>query len=107
MTSTSPSANSPEVLARLNEGLELVDIIARQIRRQFGSVIEFEEMVSAGREGLLASARSFEPDRCVPFRRWANLKIRGAILDGMRSQGGLPRRVYRQIRAMQAADRVQ
>ncbi|AKV00842.1 RNA polymerase sigma factor for flagellar operon [Labilithrix luteola] len=100
------SPDSPDVLARIKEGLDLVDLVARQLRRQFGPFIQLEDLTSYGREALLAAARSFDPDRGVPFRRWANLRIRGAMIDGVRSQGNLPRRVYRQVRALQAADRV-
>jgi RNA polymerase sigma factor for flagellar operon FliA len=98
--------DSPEVLAYVNEGLELVDIIARQMRRQFGSHANFDDLVSQGRETLLAAARSFDPDRGVPFRRWANLRIRGGMIDGIRQSGNVPKRVYRKLRALQAADLV-
>lgn len=94
------------MLARVKEGLDLVDILARQLRRQFGPHVQLDDLTSQGREALLAAARSFDPDRGVPFRRWANLRVRGAMIDGVRSQGNLPRRVYRQLRALQAADQV-
>ena len=105
-TPPKPAPDSPEVLARLKEGLDLVDMLARQVRRQFGPYVQFDDLASTGREALLAAARSFEPDRGVPFRRWANLRIRGAMIDAVRSHGNLPRRVYRKLRAVQAADRV-
>jgi RNA polymerase sigma factor for flagellar operon FliA len=101
-----PPPDSPEVLARLQEGLDLVDMLARQLRRQFGPYVQVDDLVSQGREALLSAARSFDPDRGVPFRRWANLRIRGAMIDAVRSHGNLPRRVYRKLRAVQAADRV-
>jgi RNA polymerase sigma factor for flagellar operon FliA len=101
-----PPPDSPEVLARLHEGMDLVDLLARQLRRQFGPYVQVEDLMSQGREALLAAARSFDPDRAVPFRRWANLRIRGAMIDSVRSGGNLPRRVYRKLRAVQAADRV-
>jgi RNA polymerase sigma factor for flagellar operon FliA len=101
-----PAPDSPEVLARLKEGLDLVDMLARQIRRQFGPYVQVDDLASQGREALLAAARSFDPERAVPFRRWANLRIRGAMIDAVRSNGNLPRRVYRKLRAVQAADRV-
>ncbi len=99
-------ADSPEVLARVQEGLELVDVLARQLRRQFGPYVQVDDLASQGREALLIAARTFDPDRAVPFRRWANLRIRGAMIDGVRQNGNLPRRVYRQLRMLQAADRV-
>jgi RNA polymerase sigma factor for flagellar operon FliA len=93
-------------MARVREGLVLVEIIARQLRRELGPSVELDELVSQGREGLLSAARSFDPDRGVPFRRWANLRVRGAMIDGVRAQTALPRRVYRQLRAIEAGDRV-
>lgn len=101
-----PSADTPDVFARVNEGLELVEMLARQMRRQFGPHVQHDDLVSQGRETLLAAARSFDPDRGVPFRRWANLRIRGAMIDAIRQNGNLPKRVYRKLRAMQAADLV-
>ena len=95
-----PSADPPEVIARVEEGLELVDMLARQLRRQFGPYVQVDDLASQGREALLAAARSFDPDRAVPFRRWANLRIRGAMIDGVRQSGNLPRRVYRKLRAL-------
>jgi RNA polymerase sigma factor FliA len=101
-----PPPDSPEVLARLAEGMDLVDLLARQLRRQFGPRVSYDDLGSQGREALLAAARSFDPDRGVPFRRWANLRMRGAMIDAVRANGILPRRVYRKLRAVQAADRV-
>lgn len=99
-------ADPPEVLARVNEGLELVDVLARQMRRQFGLHVMVDDLVSQGREALLAAARSYDPDRAIPFRRWAILRIRGAMIDSVRQGGNLPKRVYRKLRALQAADLV-
>lgn len=100
------TADPPEVLARVTEGLPLVDIIARQMRRQFGAHVQVDDLASQGREALLAAARSFDAERGIPFRRWANLRIRGAMIDSVRQSGSLPKRVYRKLRALQAADLV-
>lgn len=103
---TKPPPDSPEVLARIAEGLDVVDMLARQLRRQFGSCVQYDDLVSQGREALLGAARSFDADRGLVFRRWANLRVRGAMIDSVRSGGNLPRRVYRKLRAVQAANRV-
>ena len=34
---------------------------------------------------LTLAVRDFDPSRGVPFRRWANLRVRGAMLDAVRS----------------------
>jgi RNA polymerase sigma factor for flagellar operon FliA len=85
--------------------MPLVGIIAGQLRRQLGPGVEYDELVSLGREGLLSAARSFDPDRAVPFRRWANIRVRGAMIDGVRSQATLPRRLYVRLRAFESGDR--
>jgi len=99
-------ADPPEVLARIEEGLELVRILARSMRRQLGPDVTVEDLTSSGHEALLAAARSYDPDRGVPFRKWAALRIRGAMIDSARQNGNLPKRVYRRLRALQAADLV-
>jgi RNA polymerase sigma factor for flagellar operon FliA len=102
-----PAPDSTEVLARIEEGLPLVEILAHQMRRQTGGRMQVDDLASTGREALLHAARSFDASRGVPFRRWANLRIRGALIDSVRAQGGLPRRVYAKLKAMAAADHAQ
>jgi RNA polymerase sigma factor for flagellar operon FliA len=76
------------------------------MRRQLGGVAVMDELISYGHEALLGAARTFDADRGVPFRRWAALRIRGAMIDAVRAQSNIPRRVYQQLRALQAADQV-
>lgn len=104
-----PEAGDPsDVLARFRAELDLVDLNGRQVaRRLSSSSVTLDDLRSFGREGLLQAARSFDESRGVPFRRWANLRIRGAMIDGLRQWGHLPRRVYRELRAIDAADRLQ
>jgi RNA polymerase sigma factor for flagellar operon FliA len=105
------ATDSPEALARFQAELDLVELNARQLARRLGTsgsgTVNLDDLRSFGREGLLAAARTFDPARGVPFRRWANLRVRGAIIDGVRQWGSLPRRVYRELRALAAADAVQ
>ncbi len=96
----------PEVIARIEECLELVNILARGMRRQLGADVNVDDLASNGREALLGAARNYDPDRGIPFRRWAALRIRGAMIDAARQSGSLPKRVYRKLRALQAADQV-
>jgi RNA polymerase sigma factor for flagellar operon FliA len=103
-----PTTDAPDVLARFHEELDLVDLNARQVARRLGSTsTTLDDLRSFGREGLLQAARTFDASRGVPFRRWANLRIRGAMIDGIRQWGSLPRRIYRELRAMESGDRLQ
>ena len=97
----------PEVMARIHSTMELVDRMAAMLRRQVKSKLSKEELLSFGREGLLRAARSFDVSRGVPFQCWAALRVRGAMLDGVRASGDLPRRAYERLRALEAADAIQ
>lgn len=97
------ATDAPEVLERFHAELSLVEIVAGQIARSVGRAIEFDDLVGAGREGLLNAARRFEPDRGVPFRAYANFRVRGAILDAVRQLSVLPRRAHERIAALEAA----
>jgi RNA polymerase sigma factor for flagellar operon FliA len=99
------SIDPPHVLDRVRENLPLVDIICHQIKRQLGRTLRMDDIVSYGREGLLAAARTFDPNRGVPFRRWANIRVRGAVIDGIRATSTLPRSVYARLRATEIAGR--
>ena len=61
------TTDSPEVLERFHSQLSLVETIAAHIRRSVGASIEFDDLVGAGREGLLDAARRFDASRGVPF----------------------------------------
>jgi RNA polymerase sigma factor for flagellar operon FliA len=100
------SKDSPEVAERFSSGLGLVDIIARQIMRTLGGAAELEELLSFGREGLWDAARRFDESRGVPFRGYANFRVRGAIIDGVRASARLSRRTHERLNGLQAAARV-
>lgn len=100
------AADAAETLERFESELDLVDIIARQVARTMGSVVELDDLRSYGREGLLDAARKFDDARGVPFRAYANFRVRGAIIDGVRSMAQLPRRAYERLNGLSAALRV-
>jgi len=100
------SKESPEVSERFSSALGLVDIIARQVWRTLGGQGELEELLSFGREGLWDAARRFDPSRGVPFRGYANFRVRGAIIDGVRASARLSRRTHERLNGLQAAARV-
>lgn len=95
--------DSPEVLARFHEHLELVDVVARQLVRELGRSVEFDDLRAMGHQGLLEAARRFDEGRGVSFRRFANYRVRGAMLDGVRKSSPLPRRAHERVRALEAA----
>jgi RNA polymerase sigma factor for flagellar operon FliA len=62
-----------------------------------------EEFLSAGLFGLVEAAGRFDPERGEKFKTFAFLRIRGAVIDYVRSTCELSPRAYRRLRALEAA----
>lgn len=87
--------------------LPLVHRVAIRMRSRLPSYIETEELVSAGVLGLVDAIRKFDSRRRVKLESYASHRIRGAILDSLRSldtasrdvrnKGKRAERVYREL----------
>ena len=54
-------------------------------------ILQYEDMVSYGMQGLIEAHHSFDPERGAKFSTYALPRIRGAILDALRAAHHLPR----------------
>lgn len=99
-------ADEPEVLELFRSGLPLVELYARKLGGRLGALAEHDDLLSAGREGLLEAARRFDPTRGVPFAPFATHRVRGAMLDAIRSTATFSRRTHERLRALEAAHSV-
>jgi RNA polymerase sigma factor for flagellar operon FliA len=63
--------------------------LAAQVRKQFNSALEMDELVSYGQVGLLEAAERFDPKVGANFLTFAHYRIKGAIFDGLRKMGVL------------------
>ncbi len=98
------SRGRSEVEALVAGHLDLVSIIARQLARELGMASRLlDDLESAGREGLLSAAQRFDPERGVSFKRFASYRVRGSMIDALRRESDLPRRVHRQLQGLEAA----
>jgi RNA polymerase sigma factor for flagellar operon FliA len=80
----------------------LVHHVAREMSRRSSSV-ELDDLVSAGTFGLIRALDSFDLSRGLAFSTYAVRRIRGAILDDLRSQDWAPRAVRVKARRLQVA----
>lgn len=86
--------------ALLDQYIGLVYHAAREIARSVPKHLEFEELVSAGTVGLVQALETFEPERGLAFSTFALPRIRGAILDELRSWDWVPRSVRDRARVV-------
>jgi RNA polymerase sigma factor for flagellar operon FliA len=87
--------------ALLLEHVGVVRQVARGMHERLPRHVELEELVSAGMLGLVDAAARYCPDRNVQFRSYAQFRVRGAILDSLRSLDWGPRALRRKGRALQ------
>lgn len=83
--------------------LALVHHFAHRMRPRTGGSVEVGELVSAGTVGLLHAVSSFDPEHGSRFSTFAASRIRGAMLDEMRTRDVAPRSVRRKQRKMERA----
>ena len=68
----------------IEDNLELVKKIAWQIFGRVQKVVEIEDLIQQGMEGLVAAAQKYSPKDGVTFQQYAQLRIRGSIIDYLR-----------------------
>jgi RNA polymerase sigma factor for flagellar operon FliA len=71
----------------------LVKYIAERLLQTLPKSIEVDDLISAGLFGLMDAIRGFDPDRGIKFKTYCTTRIRGSILDQLRSQDWVPRLV--------------
>ena len=85
------------------EHLPIVRFIARRIHERLPQHVPIEDLYSAGVVGLLDAFSKFDPSKQVQFRSYAQFRIRGAILDNLRTLDWSPRELRRKGRAIEQA----
>jgi RNA polymerase sigma factor for flagellar operon FliA len=84
--------------------LPLVRHIVIQVALRFPRHVDRRELARAGALGLVEAAQRFDPERGVPFQRFAATRIRGAILDAVRAADWAPRSVRTSARRLDLAE---
>ncbi|HMU40553.1 MAG TPA: sigma-70 family RNA polymerase sigma factor [Pseudomonadota bacterium] len=103
-TPTSPGKTGAKEPKRLVEDhIPFVRSIARKLREQVPS-IEFDDLVGFGMQGLLEAAKRYDDRHGVAFTTFAYYRVRGAMFDGLRSMGWLPRSEYARVRFEERAN---
>jgi RNA polymerase sigma factor for flagellar operon FliA len=104
MAGNEQDAGGTDATDRLvGEHLQLVGYAVGQLAQRLPAHVSRGELESAGMLGLIQAARSWDAVRGIPFDRYANARIRGALLDELRSRDWASRSVRARARRMQVA----
>jgi RNA polymerase sigma factor for flagellar operon FliA len=84
---------TPEADKLIIEYAPLIKFIAQRIAVRLPPHVELDDLTSAGVMGLIDSIKKFDPSKDTQFKTYAEIRIRGAILDELRSLDWVPRSV--------------
>ncbi|GAB3510164.1 FliA/WhiG family RNA polymerase sigma factor [Amycolatopsis cihanbeyliensis] len=81
----------------------LVKYVAGRVGTGLPTHVDVGDLIQSGIFGLVDAIEKFDPDRGLRFETYAMQRIRGAILDDLRSQDWVPRAVRSRIREAERA----
>lgn len=83
--------------------LDLVKIMAGRMYNYYGSKIEYDDLIGYGILGLIDSIDKFDIHKNVKFSTYAQIRIRGAIIDNIRKLDWVPRSLRKKSKEVQDA----
>ncbi|MBI5814311.1 MAG: FliA/WhiG family RNA polymerase sigma factor [Nitrospinae bacterium] len=84
---------TPEADKLILEYSPLIKYIAHRLAVRLPPHVELDDLMSSGVIGLIDAIEKFNPDKDTQFKTYAEIRIRGAMLDELRSQDWVPRSV--------------
>jgi RNA polymerase sigma factor FliA len=87
----------------LESYLPIVRRIAMQMMARLPANVEMDDLIQAGRIGLMEAWERYQDDAAASFDTFATQRIRGAMLDELRAMDWVPRRVRQSARQVERA----
>jgi RNA polymerase sigma factor for flagellar operon FliA len=100
MYTISGKTNKQDLLA---QHAVLVKRLAHQMRAKLPPSVEVDDLIQAGMIGLLDAINRYEETHGAQFETYAVQRIRGAMLDELRSSDWLPRSIRQNMRKIETA----
>lgn len=95
-----PTGTRDEIIL---EYTPLIKFIAQKIAARLPANIELDDLISSGVIGLMDAYEKYDPTRDNKFKTYAEFRVRGAILDELRSQDWVPRSVREKAKTLERA----
>ncbi len=83
--------------------LPVVERCVMRVKERVPAHVEAEDLVNQGVIGLLDAIERFDPQKGVPFAAFAEIRVRGTIMDYLRSLDWLPRSSRGRLKEFEAA----
>ncbi|MEL6189921.1 MAG: RNA polymerase sigma factor FliA [Myxococcota bacterium] len=74
--------------------------VVRQVAERMPASVDREYLFSAGMVGLLDALSKFDPEKGIAFEAYARIRIKGAVLDELRSLDHLTRSMRRKSKSV-------
>jgi RNA polymerase sigma factor for flagellar operon FliA len=81
----------------------LVKYVAGRVSSTLPQTVDTADLISYGLFGLIDAIEKYDPDRGIKFETYAIARIKGAIIDELRSLDWVPRSVRARARELEAA----
>ncbi|MEE8484468.1 MAG: FliA/WhiG family RNA polymerase sigma factor [Nitrospinota bacterium] len=94
---------TPEADRLIIEYSPLIKFVAQRIAMRLPPHIELDDLTSAGVMGLIDAISKFDPSKETQFKTYAEIRIRGAILDELRALDWVPRSVRQKATELSGA----
>jgi RNA polymerase sigma factor for flagellar operon FliA len=88
----------------INQYMPYAASISNRVCQSLSSAVDYEEVLCNARLGLLEAAKRYDDTQDVDFKTFAYYRIKGAVYDGLRRSGWLPRTLYAKIKFEEAAN---
>jgi RNA polymerase sigma factor for flagellar operon FliA len=82
----------------------LVKVVAGRVGSRLPTHVEQGDLISYGLAGLLGAIERYDPEHGAKFKTFALMRIRGAMIDALRSLDWVPRRVRRNARELEQVE---
>lgn len=81
----------------------LVKYVAGRVSASLPQTVDTADLISYGLFGLIDAIEKYEPDRGIKFETYAIARIKGAIIDELRSMDWVPRSIRSKARELETA----
>jgi len=99
--SLSPSTAESHREQIIKEFAHVVRAMAHRLAFRLPAYLDAEDLISVGTIGLMDAMDKYDPSREAKFKTYAEFRIRGAMLDEIRSMDWIPRSVHERISLLQ------